>query len=81
VELSQLETDLLGDMAQDDHCLFEVFQFVRLHHGLRCYPCPRSVPPLCSNETLQRTDGLLKLAALAIIDPPAAELGRYDAKD
>ena len=33
MELTTLEQDLLGDMAQDDHCLFEVFQFVRLHHG------------------------------------------------
>ena len=31
--LTPLESDLLGDMAQDDHDLFEVFQFVRLHHG------------------------------------------------
>lgn len=33
MDLTQLERDLIGDMAQDDHCLFEIFQFVRLHHG------------------------------------------------
>ena len=32
MELTRLETDLLGDMAQDDHALYEVFHFVRLHH-------------------------------------------------
>jgi hypothetical protein len=31
--LTRLEEDLLGDMAQDDHALREVFEFVRLHHG------------------------------------------------
>ena len=33
MELTPLESDLLGDLAQDDHRLFEVFQFVRHHHG------------------------------------------------
>jgi len=33
MELTPLETDFLGDLAQDDHQLFEVFQFVRHHHG------------------------------------------------
>ena len=32
MELTALEADLLGDMAQDDHALYEVFHFVRLHH-------------------------------------------------
>ena len=32
MELTRLETGLLGDMAQDDHALYEVFDFVRLHH-------------------------------------------------
>ena len=32
MELSLLEKDLLGDLAQDDHQLYEVFEFVRLHH-------------------------------------------------
>jgi hypothetical protein len=31
--LTPLEEDFLGDMAQDDHALREVFAFVRLHHG------------------------------------------------
>ena len=31
VDLSRLESDLLGDLAQDDHALYEVFAFVRLH--------------------------------------------------
>ena len=34
MELTQLEADLLGDMAQDDHALCEVFHFVRLHHPI-----------------------------------------------
>jgi hypothetical protein len=33
MELTPLEADLLGDMAQDDYELFEIFQFVRHHHG------------------------------------------------
>ena len=32
MELTRLEADLLGDLARDDHALFEVFHFVRLHH-------------------------------------------------
>ena len=32
MELTPLETDLLGDIAQDDRALYEVFHFVRLHH-------------------------------------------------
>ncbi len=32
MHLTPLETDLLGDMAEDDHGLWEVFEFVRLHH-------------------------------------------------
>lgn len=31
--LTPLEVDFLGDLAQDDHALREVFEFVRLHHG------------------------------------------------
>jgi hypothetical protein len=31
MKLSRLEEDLVGDLAQDDHGLWEVFQFVRLH--------------------------------------------------
>ncbi len=33
MELTQLETDLLGDLNQDDHSSWEVFEFVRLHHS------------------------------------------------
>jgi hypothetical protein len=33
MELSLLEEDLLGDLAQDDHALYEVFGFVRNHAG------------------------------------------------
>ena len=32
MELTSLESDLIGDLAQDDHSLYEVFEFVRLHH-------------------------------------------------
>ena len=32
MELTALENDLLGDLAKDDHSLYEVFGFVRLHH-------------------------------------------------
>ena len=32
MQLSPLETDRLGDLAQDDHSLYEIFEFVRLHH-------------------------------------------------
>jgi hypothetical protein len=32
MNLSPLENDLLGDLAQDDHSLYEMFEFVRLHH-------------------------------------------------
>ncbi len=32
MELSDLEKDLLGDLADDDHSLHEVFGFVRLHY-------------------------------------------------
>ena len=32
IQLSPLERDFLGDMAQDDHGLWEVFEFVRSHH-------------------------------------------------
>ena len=32
MELTPLESDFLGDLAQDDHALFEVFFFVRAHH-------------------------------------------------
>ena len=31
MELSRLEEDLLGDLARDDHALYEVFWFARLH--------------------------------------------------
>jgi hypothetical protein len=31
--LTPLEEDFLGDLAQDDHALREVFAFVRRHHG------------------------------------------------
>lgn len=30
--LTPLESDFIGDLAQDDHALYEVFHFVRLHH-------------------------------------------------
>jgi hypothetical protein len=32
MDLSPLENDLLGDLKGDDHSLYEVFEFVRLHH-------------------------------------------------
>lgn len=32
MQLSPLEADFLGDLAQDDHALYEVFHFVRHHH-------------------------------------------------
>jgi hypothetical protein len=32
MELSQLESDLIGDLAQDWHGLWEVFEFVRAHY-------------------------------------------------
>ena len=32
MQLTELESDLLGDLAADDHSLFEVFGFVRNHH-------------------------------------------------
>ena len=31
LELSRLEADLIGDLAQDGHALYEVFEFVRVH--------------------------------------------------
>ena len=33
MNLTALELDLLGDMAQDDHAAREVVEFVRRHHG------------------------------------------------
>jgi hypothetical protein len=33
MKLSPLETDLLGDLALDNHGLWEVFEFVRLHNS------------------------------------------------
>jgi hypothetical protein len=32
MQLSPLEADFLGDLAQDDHALYEVFHFVRHHY-------------------------------------------------
>jgi len=32
MSLTPLEADFLGDLAQDDYDLWELFQFVRLHH-------------------------------------------------
>ena len=32
MQLTELETDLLGDLSRDDHSLHEVFAFVRHHH-------------------------------------------------
>lgn len=32
MKLSTLEADFIGDLAQDSHGLWEVFEFVRLHH-------------------------------------------------
>jgi hypothetical protein len=32
MQLSPLEADFLGDLAQDDHALYEVFHFVRYHY-------------------------------------------------
>ena len=32
MKLTELEEDLLGDLAQDDHAVYEVFHFVRAHH-------------------------------------------------
>ncbi len=32
MDLTQLEKDLLGDLNQDSHRSWEVFEFVRLHH-------------------------------------------------
>ena len=32
MHLTQLESDLLGDLAGDDHSLHEIFGFVRLHY-------------------------------------------------
>ena len=31
IKLDQIETDVLGDLAQDDHSLYELFEFVRGH--------------------------------------------------
>jgi hypothetical protein len=42
MELTPLESDLIGDLAQDDFDLYEVFEFVRLHHG-RDEPQVRSI--------------------------------------
>jgi hypothetical protein len=33
MDLSALEADLIGDLWQDDHQLFEIIGFVRLHVG------------------------------------------------
>jgi hypothetical protein len=44
VELSRLEEDLIGDLAQDDHALYEVFFFVRHHAGDE--PDERTILPL-----------------------------------
>ena len=32
MDLSELEVDLLGDLAADTHEVWEVFEFVRCHH-------------------------------------------------
>lgn len=32
MELSKLEEDFVGDLVHDDHGVFEVFYFTRLHH-------------------------------------------------
>ena len=32
MDLTPLETDLLGDIAQDEHAAWELVGFVRLHH-------------------------------------------------
>jgi len=32
MSLTPLESDFLGDLAQDDYDLWELFEFVRLHH-------------------------------------------------
>ena len=32
MELSSLESDLIGDLAQDSHGLWEIFEFIKLHH-------------------------------------------------
>jgi hypothetical protein len=32
MNLTPLEADLLGDLAQDDHALYEIFHFVRHHY-------------------------------------------------
>jgi hypothetical protein len=32
MELSTLESDLIGDLSKDSHGLWEVFEFVKLHH-------------------------------------------------
>jgi hypothetical protein len=32
MQIDPIETDILGDMAQDDHSLYEIFEFVRGHH-------------------------------------------------
>ena len=32
MSLTPLESDFLGDLAQDDYDLWEFFEFVRLHH-------------------------------------------------
>jgi hypothetical protein len=33
MNLSAVESDLLGDLAQDTHGIWEVFEFVRLHNS------------------------------------------------
>jgi len=32
MQIDAIETDILGDLAQDDHSLYEIFEFVRGHH-------------------------------------------------
>ena len=41
--LSKLENDLISDLAQDEHDLWELFQFVR-HHDPRIVERPASIP-------------------------------------
>lgn len=66
MQLSPLEADFLGDLAQDDHALYEVFHFVRHHY-----------PMADDREVLRRGRELvatwLERGWLAIIPEAAAE--------
>jgi hypothetical protein len=66
MKLTPLEEDLLGDLAQDDHALYEVFHFVRHHY-----------PEANDQEVLQRGRELivawLQRGWLALLHESSAE--------